>query len=189
MRVACFHSTRGRLTIPAFVSQFARSRGYGFKQFAIKFFMQPADSDIETQHYRNALVRECLPQLFHAQANSDSALKSASDVSFPLFMVLERGTSLAECASCCLLPSYARARQLHAVLLYRDEGVQAAASPAQPVRCAAHLSEQAPAWSHQRLRCAGGAAHRAALRRCCTCWATSPRASTRCIERGSYIAI
>ena len=79
--------------------QFARSRDGGFKQFAIKFFMQPADFDIETQHYRHPLVRECLPQLFHAQANADGALKSASGVPFWPFMVLERGTSLAECVS------------------------------------------------------------------------------------------
>ena len=78
--------------------QFARSNEGGYQQYAIKFFLNPADFPVESQLYEHARVRRVLPKLLFAADNSDRAYVSHSGFQFPPFLVMERGSSLCECA-------------------------------------------------------------------------------------------
>ena len=70
-------------------------------QYAIKFFLQPEDFAVEERLYWNSLIRHTLPELIHSSDNAAGSVRSRSGVPFPPFMVMERGSTLAECA--CLL--------------------------------------------------------------------------------------
>jgi hypothetical protein len=81
------------------VVQFARGANGGFEQRAIKLFTRSEDFAIEQRWYMNAAIHKTLPKLVGASDNADGSVRSITGMPFPPFMILERGTSLAECAS------------------------------------------------------------------------------------------
>ena len=78
--------------------QFARSNEGGYQQYAIKFFSKAAEFHVEHQLYAHPLVSTVLPKLLFAADNSDRTYMSRSGFEFPPFLVMERGSSLSECA-------------------------------------------------------------------------------------------
>ena len=179
MNVAHFHSTRRRLTSPAFVSQFARSRGYGFKQFDNQDLhatrrLRHRDAALP-ERARTRVPAAAVPRAGQLGQRAEererrplSPLHGARAWHQPrrvrlLLLVTIWGSCFTphSCMPCCCIAM----RALSCKPSLRDKLVRACAS-------------------YQRLRCASGAARRAALRRCYTCSATSPRASTKCIVRG-----
>jgi hypothetical protein len=82
----------GRITLVAF----ARNYNRGGFEFAIKFFKNPHDFDVESQLYQRRPVRCLLPQIFcSSEGGSHSDLPDNPDLMLPPpCIVVERGLSL-----------------------------------------------------------------------------------------------
>jgi hypothetical protein len=102
--------------------QFARSADGGYRQFAIKFFLKREDYLREEGLYRDAAIRRTLPDLVQANDNAKIKILSRSGFPFPPFLVMERGTSLRECApssahrcssACGIIVCLERSRCIH----------------------------------------------------------------------------
>ena len=82
--------------------QFARGSDGGFEQYAIKLMFNRDDYHLETALYVDEAVAPVLPELKYATDNASGNWRQDGYV-FPPFMIMERGTSLFECAIQLLL--------------------------------------------------------------------------------------
>ena len=78
--------------------QFARGGDGGFAQYAIKFFFQLKDFDREVQMYAKPGIQQVLPKM--VQRAEQGSVTSIDGVPLPPFIVMERGSTLSECATC-----------------------------------------------------------------------------------------
>ena len=77
--------------------QYATSSDVDFMPHAIKFFLKSEDFAVEDRLYQNSQIRHTLPELVHSSDNASGIVRSRSGMSFPPFMIMERGSPLAEC--------------------------------------------------------------------------------------------
>jgi hypothetical protein len=61
-----------------------------------RIFCDSSAFDEEVAQYRDPVLKLCLPDLIHASANADGAVRSARGFVFPPFLVIERGMPLAD---------------------------------------------------------------------------------------------
>jgi hypothetical protein len=80
-------------------AQFARGSDGGYDQYAIKFFLRQEDFEREVSLYQDPTLRPTLPELIYASDNAAGTVCSINGMPFAPFMVVERGSSLIECAS------------------------------------------------------------------------------------------
>lgn len=100
--------------------QFARIGESGYDQQAIKFFLRLSDFECEQRLYLNQPICHVLPPLQLASDNAAQSFVSQSGWPFPPFLIVERGTTLQECASLLMLMScHSHARHLHVSCMQR----------------------------------------------------------------------